>query len=55
MEQFGLLKSAADLMLADMIKGQPDLKELNFNIDFFGAATRCTTRGKPLMTDRFGK
>jgi len=40
MEQFDILKSTADLMLGDMIKGQPDLKELSFNIDFFGKGYR---------------
>jgi len=40
MRQFELLKSTADLMLGDMIKGQSDIKELNFNIDFFGEGYR---------------
>jgi len=40
MEQFDLLKSTADLMLGDMIKGQPELSELSFNIDFFGKGYR---------------
>lgn len=36
MENFDLLKSTADLMVADMIKGQPQISKLDFNIDFFG-------------------
>jgi hypothetical protein len=48
MENFELLKSTADIMLADMIKGQHDLTSLNFNIDFFGKGYKVYYERKPI-------
>lgn len=53
MEQFDLLRQAADGMIGNMIAGKGDIKELKFNIDLAGKGyqvyyQRESVNGQPI-------